>query len=129
MWEYPLECIYLIYKLRYRPTLMHKPMCFRLMAAMFDLPVTPTSESIHICPTVLLDLKNWSARRKFSDITLESRHPIYTRPDGRHLILCGCDLKHTRNIVLVIPYRLVKTACTNSNQFWRYMGRSFPPPC
>ena len=31
---------------------------FRLMAAMFDLPVTPTSESIRTSPTVLLDPEN-----------------------------------------------------------------------
>ena len=28
------------------------------MAAMFDLPVTPTSETIHTSPTVLLDPEN-----------------------------------------------------------------------
>ena len=33
-------------------------MYFRLMAAMFDLPVTSTSESIHFSPTVLLDPEN-----------------------------------------------------------------------
>ena len=34
-------------------------MYFRLMAAIFDLPVTPTSESIHNSPTVLLVPKMW----------------------------------------------------------------------
>ena len=33
-------------------------MYFRLMAAIFDLPVAPTSESIHNSPTVLLDPAN-----------------------------------------------------------------------
>ena len=33
-------------------------MYFRLMAAIFDLPVTPTSENIHNSPTVLLDPEN-----------------------------------------------------------------------
>ena len=31
---------------------------FRLMAAMFDLPVTPTSEIIYISSSVLLDPEN-----------------------------------------------------------------------
>ena len=33
-------------------------MYFRLMAAMFDLPVTPTSESMHTGITVLLEPEN-----------------------------------------------------------------------
>ena len=33
-------------------------MYFRLMAAIFDLPVTPTSESIHNSSTMLLDPEN-----------------------------------------------------------------------
>ena len=33
-------------------------MYFRLMAAIFDLPVTPTSESIFNSPTGLLDPEN-----------------------------------------------------------------------
>ena len=33
-------------------------MYFQLMAAIFDLPVTPTSESIHNSFTVLLDPEN-----------------------------------------------------------------------
>ena len=33
-------------------------MYFRLMAAIFDLSVTPSSESIHNSPTVLLDPEN-----------------------------------------------------------------------
>ena len=33
-------------------------MYFRLMAAIFDLPVTPTSESIYNSSTVLLDPEN-----------------------------------------------------------------------
>ena len=33
-------------------------MYFWLMAAMFDIPVTPTSESIHTSPTALLDPEN-----------------------------------------------------------------------
>jgi hypothetical protein len=69
-----------MYKLRY--TLMY--IYFRLMAAMFDLPVTPTSESFQICPIVLLCLKNIDSRRLFSDITFELRHPIYIRSDGPH---------------------------------------------
>ena len=34
--------------------------------------------------TLLLDLNNGVICRKFSDITLESRHPIYIRSDDRH---------------------------------------------
>ena len=33
-------------------------MYFRLMAAIFDLPVTPTSESVYNSSTVLLDPEN-----------------------------------------------------------------------
>ena len=33
-------------------------MYFRLMAAMFDIPVALTSESIHTSPTVMLDPEN-----------------------------------------------------------------------
>jgi len=33
-------------------------MYFRFMASIFDIPVTTTSECIHVCPIVLLDLKN-----------------------------------------------------------------------
>ena len=33
-------------------------MYFQLVAAMFDLPVTPTSESKHLSPIVLLDPEN-----------------------------------------------------------------------
>ena len=34
-------------------------MYFRLMAAIFDFPFTPTSESIHNSFTMLLDPENW----------------------------------------------------------------------
>ena len=34
------------------------PVYFRLMAAIFDLPVTLTSEIIQISPSTLLDLEN-----------------------------------------------------------------------
>ena len=55
MCGYALESsCYLIYKLRNK--LLH--VYFRLMAAIFDLPVIPTSESIHNSPTVLLDPEN-----------------------------------------------------------------------
>jgi hypothetical protein len=51
----PLESYcYFIYKLRYRTLHMY----FRLMAAIFDLQVTPTSESIYNCSTVLADPEN-----------------------------------------------------------------------
>ena len=59
-------------------------MYFRLMVAIFDLPVTLTSEIIYVNSTLLPDLKNIAFCRKFGDITLESRHPIYIRSDGRH---------------------------------------------
>jgi hypothetical protein len=59
-------------------------MYFRLMAAIIDLPVTPTSESIIKCLIVLPCLNNICTRRKFGYITFESRHPIYIRSDGRH---------------------------------------------
>ena len=43
--------------------------------------------------TVLLDLTNGVICRKFSDITLESRHPIYIRSDvWRGLLI----LKHQK---------------------------------
>ena len=44
----------LINKLRY--TTLH--MYFRLMAAIFDLPVTPTLETVHTSTTMLLDPEN-----------------------------------------------------------------------
>ena len=52
----PLEsrCMLSLYKLRC--TLVH--MNFRFMEAMLDLPVTPTSESIHTGSTGLLDPEN-----------------------------------------------------------------------
>ena len=46
------------------------------MAAIFDLPATLTSESIHITSIVLLDFENGVTFQKFGDITFESRHPI-----------------------------------------------------
>ena len=67
-------------------------MYFRLMAAIFDLSVTPTSESIHTCPAVLLDLENGGTHRKFGDITFKSRHSIYIRSDGRHFDFYGRGL-------------------------------------
>ena len=54
------------------------PLYFRLFAAIFDLPVTPTSENIKICPIVLLSLQYIGTRRKFGEITFELRHPIFT---------------------------------------------------
>jgi len=60
---------YLIYKLRYR--LLH--MYFRLMAAIFDLPVTPTSKGIRTSLTVLLDPKMWG-------LPLESRCYLIYEP-------------------------------------------------
>ena len=45
---------YLVCKLRNKTLHIY----FRLMAAIFDLPVTPTLESIHTSFTVLLDLDN-----------------------------------------------------------------------
>ena len=35
-------------------------MCFRLMAAIIDLPVTLSSESIYISPSVLLDAEHFA---------------------------------------------------------------------
>ena len=59
MWGLPFESrCYLIYKLTY--TLLH--IYFWLMAAMFDLSVTPTSENIHTNITLLLDPKMWGSR-------------------------------------------------------------------
>ena len=64
-------------------------MYFRLLAAIFDFPGYPGVEACSQCtspttPTVLLDLENGVTCRKFSDFTLDSRHPIYIRSDGRH---------------------------------------------
>ena len=47
-------------------------MYFRLAAAIFDLQVTPTSESIQICAIVLLDPKSLGCGRKFGYIMFES---------------------------------------------------------
>ena len=44
-------------------TILH--IYFRLRAAMFDLPVTPTSKSIRVCPIVLLDPENVGSPLKF----------------------------------------------------------------
>ena len=66
---------------------------FRLMAAIFDFSSHPgVEEYIPTGPTVLLDLKNGVTCRQFSDITLESRHPMYIRSDGRHF--CGRALEY-----------------------------------
>ena len=46
--------LYHVYELAYTTLYMY----FRLMAAMFDLPVTPTSESIRISRIVLLSPEN-----------------------------------------------------------------------
>ena len=86
-------------------------MYFRLMAAIFDLPVTLTSEISHVSPSVLLNPDNVGLAvgisllsgaqaeifviayvlplndvtcRTFLDITLELHHPIHIRFDGRH---------------------------------------------
>ena len=48
------------------------------MAAIFDLPLTPKSESIQISLTMLLDLKNGGTFRQFGDNAFESRKPIYS---------------------------------------------------
>ena len=54
-WVQPLEFRFNhVYELRYRTVHLY----FRLMAAIFDLPVTPTSASIHTSITVLLDPEN-----------------------------------------------------------------------
>ena len=52
------------------------------LGMVFPLEMTTecsTSESIHICPAVLLDLKSGGTRRKFGEVTFESPHPIYMR--------------------------------------------------
>jgi hypothetical protein len=46
-------------------------MYFRLVAAMSGLPVTPMSESIQLCPIMLLYLKNIGTRRKLGYIAFE----------------------------------------------------------
>ena len=46
-------------------------MYFRLMAAMFGLPVAPMSESIQLCPIMSLYFKNIDSRRKFGYIGFE----------------------------------------------------------
>ena len=58
-------------------TLLH--MYFRLMAAIFDLPVTPTSESIHIGAVVLLDLK-MGVPAVGSLVILRSNHDMHLHP-------------------------------------------------
>ena len=43
-------------------------MYFRLVAVMFDLPVNPTSETIHTSPTVLLDPENVGAGSRWNTV-------------------------------------------------------------
>ena len=85
------------------------------MAAMFGLPVTPTPKSVQLCPIMLLYLKillpvgNVVISRSNYDITFTSGMIAAV------LNLCGrglklCDTQDIRKDVLVIPYRLVKTA-------------------
>ena len=60
-------------------------MYFRLMAAIVDFPGHPGIEEYPLYSlNVLLNLKNGATCRMFGDITLESRHSIYIRSDGRH---------------------------------------------
>ena len=99
------------------------------MAAMFGLPVTPTSESIQVSHCVAEPQKYIDASREigYTKLELWHRHPIYIRREYRHFEFCGRDLKYfdTRDIrknVLVIPYQLMKTAWKNSNKFRRYRG-------
>ena len=64
-------------------------MYFWLMAAIFDLPVTQTSESIHTNPTALLDLENVEVAARISllsYIQAEIYDIAYVIPvNGRHL--------------------------------------------
>ena len=64
-------------------------MHFRLMAAIFDLPVTPTSESIYTSPTVLLDPENVGVAAGISllsHIQAEIQDIAYVLPvNGGHL--------------------------------------------
>ena len=68
-------------------------MYFRLAAAIFDLQVTPTSESIQICAIVLLDLKKFGM---LSEIWLYLYHVLITSLfypfDGRHFDFGGRGL-------------------------------------
>jgi hypothetical protein len=91
-------------------------MYFRLMAAMFGIPVTPMSEIIQLRPITLLHLKIIGDRRKFGYITFELYHiPFTYGVIATNLNFCGrgsnvAILKISERNVLVIPYRLVKTA-------------------
>jgi hypothetical protein len=91
-------------------------MYFRLMVAMFGLPATQMSESIQLCPIMLLYFKilvglpigNLVKSRSNYDI------PFTSGMIATILNFCGRGLKlcHTQDItknLLVIPYRLVKT--------------------
>ena len=55
-------------------------MYFRSMAAIFDLSVTPTSESIHICAIVLHGLKKLGLLSEiwlyYVRITTSNVHPV-----------------------------------------------------
>ena len=79
------------------------------MAAIFDLPVTPTSESIHICPAVLPDLKIGGTLWKVGDFTFAPRHHIYIRSDGRHFdflwtwLKIVCYLRHQKRCACDSP--------------------------
>ena len=69
---------------------------FRLMAAMFGLPVTPMSESIQLCPIMLMCLKNIGTQRKFGLIAFELWNPIHIRGHCRHLQFLRAWLKIVR---------------------------------
>ena len=127
--NYPLECLWCHeYIMRY--AFLH--MYFRLLAAIFDSPVSLTSESIHVSLTVLLDLKkmvlpvgNLLISRSNHDIPFTSGlRAAILNFYGRGLEYCETWV--VTKIVLVLPYRSVKTAWTNSYPFRRFR-RSFWP--
>ena len=89
-------------------------MYFRLAAAIFDLQVTPTSESIQICAIVLLDLTKFGMLSEILLYHVRITNLYYIRSDGRHFDFGGRGLtffgsQDIGNNVYVIPYRLVKT--------------------
>jgi len=86
---FPLEFrCYLAYKLRYMLFHIH----FRLQAAIFDILLTLTLESVRTSPTVLLNLKNGGFPWKFADISFVSWDPSDIRSVSRHFELLWASL-------------------------------------
>ena len=132
---------FLIYKLRYRTLHMH----FRLMAAIFDLPVTLTSESIHNSPTVLLDPENveeavgisllYFYKLRYTTLHMYFRLmaaifdlPITPTSESRRvstIVSPCCWIPKTTRLPLEFRCRQLFKICTSSYMCFRYHIRHF----